>query len=191
MIRAGRKSSRNSVRRRAPALLNVTAVGDEELLRRHRARGRERAAAEAAGAPAVPAQHTVVITCMDARIDPLALFGLRPGDVHVLRNAGGLVTEDVRRSVVISQRKLGTRAVLVVQHSGCGLATFTDGEFSDELAVDVGMRPPWRPGAFTDTATSVREGMARLRRDPFLLASTVVRGFVLDITRFTLDEVHD
>jgi carbonic anhydrase len=169
----------------------VNAVGDEELLRRHRGEGRERAAAAATGAPAVPAQHTVVITCMDARIDPVALFGLRPGDVHVVRNAGGLVTEDVRRSVVISQRKLGTRAVLLVQHSGCGLATFTDDEFSEELAVDVGMRPPWRPGAFTDTATSVRNGMGRLRRDPFLLASTVVRGFVLDITRFTLDEVHD
>lgn len=169
----------------------MLGVGDEELLSRHRAGGRERAAAEAAGATAVPAQHTVVITCMDARIDPLTLFGLRPGDVHVLRNAGGLVTEDVLRSVVISQRKLGTRAVLLVQHSGCGLATFTDDEFSDELAVDVGMRPPWRPGAFTDTATSVRKGMARLRRDPFLLASTVVRGFVLDITRLTLDEVLD
>ena len=168
----------------------MTGVADEELLRRHRAGGGQRAAIEAQGAPAVPAQHAVVVTCMDARIDPLTLFGLRPGDVHVLRNAGGLVTEDVRRSIVISQRKLGTRSVLVVQHSGCGLATFGDEEFSDELAADVGMRPPWRPGAFTDTATSVRRGMERLRRDPFLLSSTVIRGFVLDITRFTLDEVH-
>jgi carbonic anhydrase len=165
------------------------AVSHDELLRRYEVEGRQRAAAGAEGAAAVPAQHTVVVTCMDARIDPLALFGLRPGDVHVLRNAGGLVTEDVRRSVVISQRKLGTRAVLVVQHSGCGLATFTDDDFSDELTAEVGTRPPWRAGTFTDTAESVRTGVAALRGDPFLLPGTVVRGFVLDITRFTLDEV--
>ncbi|HYH29960.1 MAG TPA: carbonic anhydrase [Pseudonocardia sp.] len=166
-------------------------MGADELVSRHAAGGRNRAAAEAAGVPAAPAQQTVLITCMDARIDPRTLFGLRPGEVHVLRNAGGVVTEDVLRSVVISQRKLGTRAVLLVQHSGCGLTSFTDAEFSDELAADAGARPPWRPGAFTDPAGSVRDGMAQLRRDPFLLPGTALRGFVLDITRFTLDEVHD
>jgi carbonic anhydrase len=138
----------------------------------------------------VPAQQTVLITCMDARIDPRTLFGLRPGDVHILRNAGGVVTDDVQRSIVISQRKLGTRAVLIVQHSGCGLSTFADEEFADELAADVGMRPPWQAGAFGDAAESVRDGLLRLRQDPFLLPGTLTRGFVLDITRFTLDEVH-
>jgi carbonic anhydrase len=126
---------------------------------------------------------------MDARIDPLTLFGLTPGEVHVLRNAGGVVTDDVLRSITISQRKLGTRDVLLVQHSRCGLATFTDEEFSEELAAEVGVRPPWRSRTFGDAATSVRRGMERLRRDPFLLPATVVRGFVLDIERFTLDEV--
>jgi carbonic anhydrase len=166
-------------------------MGHEELLRRHQSEGgRSRAAAAAAGAVAAPALHTVVITCMDARIDVATLFGLHPGDAHVLRNAGGVVTEDVLRSLTISQRKLGTREVLLVQHSRCGLATFTDDEFSDELATDVGMRPPWRAGTFTDPVASVRRGMARISRDPFLLKGTVVRGFVLDIQGFGLDEVQ-
>jgi carbonic anhydrase len=110
--------------------------------------------------------------------------------VHVLRNAGGVVTDDVVRSLTISQRKLATRDVLVVQHTGCGLATFTDDEFSEELAQEVGMRPSWRTYAFEDPAVNVRRGMARLRHDPFLLPGTVVRGFVLDIEEFTLDEIH-
>ena len=164
-------------------------MSHEELLRRHEASGGREAADRARGAAAAPTQHTVVITCMDARIDPLALFGLGLGEVHVLRNAGGVVTDDVLRSVTISQRKLGTRDVLLVQHSGCGLATFTDEEFSDGLAAEVGVRPPWRAQTFTDVSASVRRGMERLRRDPFLLPTSVVRGFVLDIERFSLREV--
>ncbi len=127
---------------------------------------------------------------MDARIDPVALFGLRPGDAHVLRNAGGIVTDDVERSLTISQRKLGTRELMIVQHTGCGMSTFTDDEFSDELATDVGMRPPWRPGAVDDPVSGVRRGMERLGRSPFLLAGTVIRGFVLDIERFEVTEVR-
>jgi carbonic anhydrase len=119
-----------------------------------------------------------------------ALFGLAMGEVHVLRNAGGVVTDDVVRSLTISQRKLGTREVLLVQHTGCGLATFTDDEFSEELAEDVGMRPPWRTHAFSSPALSVRRDLAQLRHDPFLLPKTVVRGFVLDIEEFTLDEIY-
>jgi carbonic anhydrase len=161
----------------------------EELLRRHAGGGRRLATERAAGAAAVPALRTVVLTCMDARIDVSVLFGLEPGEVHVLRNAGGVVTDDAVRSVVISQRMLGTRDVLVVQHSGCGLTAFTDDEFSEQLAVEVGMRPPWRTYAFTDPAVDVRRGVARLRSDPFLLPGTVVRGFVLDIADFALTEV--
>jgi len=127
---------------------------------------------------------------MDTRVDVLGLFGLAVGEVHTLRNAGGVVTDDVLRSVTISQRKLGTREVLVVQHTRCGLATFTDEEFSEELAEDVGMLPPWRIGTFADPAVDVRRGMTRLRRDPFLLPDTVIRGFVLDIEDFTLHEIH-
>lgn len=164
-------------------------MSNDELLRRYKAGGGRMAAAKALGLAVAPSLHTVVLTCMDSRIDVFALFGLELGEVHVLRNAGGVVTDDIVRSLTISQRKLGTHDVLVVQHTGCGLATFTDDEFSEELAVEVGMRPPWRTHAFADPAVNVRRGMARLRHDPFLLPATVVRGFVLDIEEFTLDEV--
>lgn len=161
----------------------------EELVERHGAGGRDRARTAAAGLAAPPALHTVVVTCMDARIDPLALFGLVPGEVHVLRNAGGVVTDDVLRSLTISQRKLATREVLLVQHTGCGLATFTDDDFARELADDVGTAPSWRAETFADPAESVRRGMARLRDDPFLLPDARVRGFVVDIETFDLEEV--
>ena len=164
-------------------------MGIEELLRRYQAGGGQLAASNADGVAVAPALHTVVLTCMDSRIDVFALLGLEHGDVHVLRNAGGVVTDDVIRSLTISQRKLGTREVLVVQHTGCGLATFTDDAFSEELALDVGMRPEWRTHAFADPVVNVRRDLAQLRHDPFLLAGTVVRGFVLDIERFTLEEV--
>lgn len=166
-------------------------MSNEELLRRYEAGGGHLAAANADGLAVPPSLQTVVLTCMDSRIDVFALFGLSLGEVHVLRNAGGVVTDDIVRSLTISQRKLATRHVLVVQHSGCGLGTFSDEEFSEELADEVGMRPPWRTHAFRDPAVNVRRGMARLRHDPFLLPDTDVRGFVLDIEQFTLDEVFD
>ena len=161
----------------------------EELISRYEAGGGHLAAANAEGLAVPPALHTVVLTCMDSRIDVFTLFGLSLGEVHVLRNAGGVVTDDVIRSLTISQRKLQTRDVLLVQHSGCGLATFTDDEFSEELAHEVGMRPPWRTHAFREPAQSVRRDMAQLRHDPFLLPGTRVRGFVLDIESFDLEEV--
>jgi carbonic anhydrase len=167
----------------------VIVMGDEDLLRRYLSGGQQAAADGARGLDAAPTLHTVVLTCMDTRIDAYALFGVEVGEVHMLRNAGGVVTDDVVRSVVISQRKLGTREVLVVQHTACGLTTFTDEEFAAELAADVGAAPPWRPQAFADPVSSARAGVARLRSDPFLLPETVVRGFVLDIEDFTLDEV--
>jgi carbonic anhydrase len=162
----------------------------EELIQRYEAGGGRLAAASADGLAVPPALHTVVLTCMDSRIDVFALFGLSNGEVHVLRNAGGVVTDDVVRSLTISQRKLHTRDVLLVQHRGCGLATFTDDDFSEELAQEVGMRPPWRTHAFRDPVVSVRRDLAQLRHDPFLLPGTRVRGFVLDIETFVLDEVH-
>jgi carbonic anhydrase len=126
---------------------------------------------------------------MDARIDVLTLFGAGVGEMHVLRNAGGVVTDDVIRSLTISQRKLGTRDVLLIQHTGCGLATFTDDEFCEELAEETGMRPSWRTYVFREPAQNVRRGMAQLRHDPFLHPDARVRGFVLDIETFALDEV--
>jgi carbonic anhydrase len=164
-------------------------VGYEELLRRYEAGGGHLAAARAEGLAVPPALQTVVLTCMDSRIDVFALFGMKMGEVHVLRNAGGVVTDDVIRSLTISQRKLGTRDILLVQHAGCGLATFTDDEFSEDLAREVGMRPSWRTHAFRDPAVSVRRDMAQLQHDPFLMPDTRVRGFVLDIVSFDLEEI--
>jgi carbonic anhydrase len=164
-------------------------VSAEELLRRYEAGGGHLAAASAEGLAVPPSLHTAVVTCMDSRIDVFALFRMDIGETHVLRNAGGVVTDDVIRSLTISQRKLGTRDVLLVQHSGCGLATFTDDEFCEELAAETGMRPSWRTHAFREPALSVRRDIAQLRHDPFLDPDTRVRGFVLDIETFVLDEV--
>jgi carbonic anhydrase len=164
-------------------------VSYEELLRRYEAGGGHLAAARAEGLAVPPALRTAVLTCMDSRIDVFALFGMKLGEVHVLRNAGGVVTDDVVRSLTISQRKLGTRDILLVQHAGCGLTTFTDDDFSEELAREVGMRPSWRTHAFRDPAVSVRRDMAQLQHDPFLMPDTRVRGFVLDIVSFDLEEI--
>lgn len=161
----------------------------EELIRRYEAGGGHLAKANAEGLAVPPALHTVVLTCMDSRIDVFALFGLKLGEVHVLRNAGGVVTDDMIRSLTISQRKLQTREILLMQHGGCGLGTFTDEDFSEELANEVGIRPSWRTHAFRDPVLSVRRGMAQLRHDPFLLPGTRVRGFVVDIETFDLEEV--
>jgi carbonic anhydrase len=163
----------------------------EELLRRYEAGGGHLAATRAEGLAVPPALQTVVLTCMDSRIDVFALFGMQLGEVHVLRNAGGVVTDDVIRSLTISQRKLKTRDILVVQHSGCGLGTFTDDDFTEELAQEVGMRPSWRTHAFRDPVVSVRRDLAQLRHDPFLIPGTRVRGFVLDIESFALQEVFE
>jgi carbonic anhydrase len=164
-------------------------VAIEELIRRYEAGGGHLAKANAEGLAVPPALHTVVLTCMDSRIDVFALFGLKLGEVHVLRNAGGVVTDDMIRSLTISQRKLQTRDILLMQHAGCGLATFADEEFSEELANETGMRPSWRTHAFRDPKVSVRRGMAQLCHDPFLLPDTRVRGFVVDIETFDLEEV--
>ncbi|GEL19175.1 beta-class carbonic anhydrase [Pseudonocardia asaccharolytica] len=165
-------------------------MSHEELVRRYEAGGGKLAAANAEGLAVPPSLRTALLTCMDSRIDTFALFGLTLGEVHVLRNAGGVVTDDVIRSLTISQRKLETRDVVVVQHTGCGLTMFSDDDFCEELATEVGMRPPWRTHAFREPALSVRRDMAQLRHDPFLLPETRVRGFVLDTERFVLEEVY-
>ncbi len=167
----------------------IVAVSAEELIRRYEAGGGRLAAASAEGLAVPPSLKTVIVTCMDSRIDEFALFGMNIGEAHVRRNAGGVVTDDVIRSLAISQRKLGTRDVLLVQHNGCGLATFTDDEFCEELAAETGMRPSWRTHAFRDPAVSVRRDITQLRHDPFLHPKTQVRGFVLDIHEGVLEEV--
>jgi carbonic anhydrase len=165
------------------------AVSTEELLRRYEAGGGHLAAASAQGLAVPPSLRTAVVTCMDSRIDVFALFGMGIGETHVLRNAGGVVTDDMIRSLTISQRKLNTRDVLLVQHTGCGLTMFTDEDFCEELAEETGMRPAWRTHAFRTPALSVQRDILQLRHDRFLHPDTRVRGFVLDIETFVLDEV--
>ena len=138
---------------------------------------------------AEPVERLAIVTCMDARIAIFGVFGLRIGDAHVIRNAGGVVTDDVIRSLVISQRKLNTRNVILMAHTGCGLLSFTDDEFVAELAQDNGKTPTWRPGAFPDPVSHVRHGLRQLRTSPFLHPDTQFRGFVFDLQSGAVDEV--
>jgi carbonic anhydrase len=118
---------------------------------------------------------------MDARLDVYKILGLRPGDAHVLRNAGGIVTEDMLRSLVVSQRRLGTTSVMVIQHTDCGMLTITDEEFAAELTEAAGEKPQWRAGAFSDLDDSVRGGVRELVGSAFLPHTDDVRGFVYDV----------
>lgn len=138
----------------------------------------------------VPNLHLTIVTCMDARIKVFDVFGLKHGEAHILRNAGGVVTDDILRSLAISQRKLHTREVIVMQHTQCGLATFTEEEFKDELEGDTGLRPTWSVEAFRDVEASVRTSVARVRHSPFLLHTDNVRGFVYDVRNGSVTEVH-
>ncbi|MBO0826811.1 MAG: carbonic anhydrase [Streptosporangiales bacterium] len=138
---------------------------------------------------AQPVRRISVVACMDARIDLFALLGLRRGDAHLIRNAGGIATADVRRSLAISQRRLGTTEVAVIQHTTCGLLGLDDEELLAELEADVGHRPDWTPGAFADLDENVRESVALVRADPFIPHREHVRGFVYDVADGSLREV--
>ena len=139
--------------------------------------------------PSPPSLHVAVVACMDARIDPFELLGLQPGEAHVIRNAGGVVTDDVIRSLAVSQRKLDTTEVMLLHHTKCGMATFTDEEFWSELQEATGLRPSWAVETFRDTESDVRQSVERVRRSPFLANTTAVRGFVVDVETGDLAEV--
>ncbi|HET6830400.1 MAG TPA: carbonic anhydrase [Solirubrobacterales bacterium] len=136
-----------------------------------------------------PRRRLAVVTCMDCRIDPLQATGLALGDAHVIRNAGAIVSDDVRRSLALSQRALGTTDVWVVAHTDCGVLGLDDGAFLDAVEADAGVRPDWSPGGFDSLEGSVRSGIATIASDP-ALASDAVRGFVLDVEAGTLAEVE-
>jgi carbonic anhydrase len=162
----------------------MTAI--DELLHRH-ATGADRGAPEVL--TPVPALHLAVVTCMDARIKVFDVFGLRHGEVHILRNAGGIVTDDMVRSLAISQRKLETREIIVMQHTSCGMSLITEDEFKDELERDTKLRPPWAIEAFREVKDSVRQSLERVRRSPFIPYRDQVRGFVYDVANAELTEV--
>ena len=139
--------------------------------------------------PGRPAMRLAIVTCMDARVDPVTLLGLSAGDAHVIRNAGGVVTDDVVRSLVLSQRLLGTREIMLVHHTDCGMLTFTDAELEERIVAETGARPSFAMGSFADLETDVRESIARLHASPFLRHTDVIRGFVCEVERGRLREV--
>jgi carbonic anhydrase len=139
--------------------------------------------------PMPPGKHLAVVACMDARLNVYALLGLREGEAHVIRNAGGVVSDDVLRSLVISQRLLGTREVVLVHHTDCGMLTFTDDVVKADIEADVGLRPHFALEAFSDLERDIRQSIARIKASPFVPHKDAVRGFIYDVRSGALQEV--
>jgi carbonic anhydrase len=162
----------------------------DELVRRAAGFASRRAAAgRRVSLSARPAMRVAVLACMDSRLDVMAVLGLPEGAAHVVRNAGGVLTDDALRSLAISQHELDTREIVVIQHTGCGLQTITDDGFRNRLAERTGHRPEWPIMAFTDVEVSLRGTIRALRASPYLRASTSIRGFVYDVFSGELGEV--
>ena len=139
--------------------------------------------------PTPPARGIAVVACMDARLETGALLGLEEGDAHVIRNAGGVVTDDVIRSLTISQRLLGTREVMLIHHTDCGMLTFSDAELKQAIQKDTGIRPPFAMEAFSDLEEDVRQSIARIKASPFVVHKDAIRGFVYEVETGRLREV--
>jgi carbonic anhydrase len=139
--------------------------------------------------PLPPARKVAVIACMDARLNVYGMLGLAEGDAHVIRNAGGVVTDDEIRSLAISQRLLGTEEIILIHHTDCGMLTFTDDEFKAAIEKDTGIRPPWAAEAFPDLDADVRQSIARIKASPFVPNKDSVRGFVYEVETGRLREV--
>jgi len=139
--------------------------------------------------PLPPAKRVAVLACMDARLNPSGLLGLSEGDAHVIRNAGGVVTDDEIRSLAISQRLLGTEEIILIHHTDCGMLTFSDDAFRRQVQDDTGIKPEWAAEAFDDLDEDVRRSIARIKSSPFIPRKDSVRGFVYDVRTGRLDEV--
>ena len=140
--------------------------------------------------PMPPARQVAVVACMDARINPYGLLGLQEGDAHVIRNAGGVVTDDVIRSLTISQRLLGTREIVLVHHTDCGMLTFSDDAVKSQIEADTGIRPHFALESFPDVERDVQQSIARIKASPFIPNKDAVRGFVYDVKTGRLNEVN-
>ena len=136
-----------------------------------------------------PAKKLAILACMDARLVPSRVLGLQEGDAHVIRNAGGVVTDDAIRSLAISQRMLGTREIVLLHHTDCGMLTFSDDEFKRSLLDETGIKPAWAVEAFDDLDEDVRQSLARIQASPFIPHKGSVRGFVYDVHTGTVREV--
>jgi carbonic anhydrase len=140
--------------------------------------------------PLPPRLKVAVVACMDARLNVYGLLGLSEGDAHVIRNAGGAVTDDEIRSLAISQRLLGTREIILIHHTDCGMLTFTDEAFKAQIVADTGIRPPWAVETFSNLEDDVRQSIARITASPFIPLRDSVRGFVYSVEKGTLTEVR-
>lgn len=136
-----------------------------------------------------PSKRVAVLACMDARLIPTRVLGLNEGEAHVIRNAGGVVTDDAIRSLAISQNLLGTEEIILLHHTDCGMLTFTDEELAQRLERETGARPEWRAHAFADLEADLREGMAKLEASPFIPRTDSVRGFIYEVETGALREV--
>ena len=139
--------------------------------------------------PLPPAKGVAVVACMDARLDVHAMLGLELGDAHIIRNAGGVITDDEIRSLVISQRLLGTTEIVLIHHTGCGMLTFTDDEVAGQIEADTGVKPPFALESFPDLDENVRESISRITTNPFIPNKDAVRGFVYEVETGRLREV--
>ncbi len=142
------------------------------------------------GLSLAPARHLAIVACMDSRMDIFQMLGLAHGDAHVIRNAGGVVTDDVERSLVLSQRLLNTREIVLIHHTDCGLQKVNPTEFKDELQVECGLKPAWSIESFTDPFEDTLQSMNRLHHSPFIKFKDYIRGFVYDVANGKLIEVH-
>jgi carbonic anhydrase len=140
--------------------------------------------------PMPPAKRIAVVACMDARLNPYGLLGLSEGDAHIIRNAGGVVTDDEIRSLAISQRLLGTEEIVLIHHTDCGMLTFKDDDFRLQIQKDTGIKPEWAAEAFDDLEEDVRQSIARIKASPFIPKKDQIRGFVYDVETGRLTEVH-
>ena len=136
-----------------------------------------------------PTRRLAIVTCMDSRIDTFAVIGLGNGEAHIIRNAGGVITDDVIRSLCLSQRFLGTREIVLIHHTDCGLQKVDEAEFRDELAIELGVKPWWSLEAFSDPYEDVRQSIQRLYMTPFIRHKDHISGFVYDVTDGLLHEV--
>ncbi len=139
--------------------------------------------------PLPPSKHVAVVACMDARLDVYRILGVREGEAHVIRNAGGVVTDDEIRSLAISQRLLGTTEIILIHHTDCGMLTFTDDDFKRGIQDETGIKPGWAAEAFGDLDVDVRQSIRRIESSPFVTATTSLRGFIFDVATGRLREV--
>lgn len=139
--------------------------------------------------PMPPSKHIAIVACMDARLDVYRMLGIKEGEAHVIRNAGCVVTDDVIRSLAISQRLLGTREIILLHHTDCGMLTFTDDDFKRAIQDETGIRPMWSPESYPDAVEDVRQSLRRIEVNPFVTKHTSLRGFVFDVATGKLNEV--